>query len=549
MAVAGKKIYRQNEARKIVLSGMQEVATTVSSTFGPRGRTVAFDRGGNVKITKDGITVAKEIKFSDEAKNFGAVLIKEAAGKSNYINGDGSTSTTILTYELCKEAYKLLIQGIDINDLREGYKEAKDYVIKKLEDYKHEIEGEDQIFNIAKVSANGDEEIAKNIQQAFLSIGDNGIVSIADSLSRKGETTVKIATGLEFDRGFLSSLSVNSANDQCILNDAKVLLSANVIDDVEDIKAILQGLQLAKKDVVIIAPDFTDEVMAFFRELLSKKVIQGSLVLAPGTSKNTINDNLLDLAVMLDAQILGQDFDTNEFKDDCLGEARQIIISKGKTIIIDAKTNEERFNKHIELLQAKVNHDSAEIGYSEYEIESVKERIAKMSGGVATIYVGGLTIQELGEKKDRYEDAINAVRSSLRGGYIPGAGTALLRIASSDNLMSTSTSMNLAIKAFMKAMKTPAKVLINSSGHDYDNVINEILKDNVKSIGFDSRSGELTDLIKKGIIDPFAVIVNSVIYAHNMAEQFMSVDSVIITDVPNLRVESLDDILNEDGLR
>jgi len=553
---AGKRIERSKTAREQILKGMLEVSKTVSSTYGPCGRTVGFDRGGSFRITKDGITVAREIKFSDEAKNFGAMLIKEAAGKSNYISGDGSSSTTILTAELCAAAHNLLNQGIDINDLRTGFEVAEKVVLECLEKYQTIMNKEEDIFNIAKISANNDEEIAKHIQEAFLAIGDNGIVSIADSLSRKGETTVKISSGIEFDRGFLSSLCVNSTNDQCILHDAKFLLSTDILNSPQDLHVLIQMVQMNKWPLIIIAPDFDEEVMAWHREMISKKMLTGSLVLAPGVSKLNIADNLLDLAVLTNATILGQDVSLNDFDvHNHLGSADQVVITKGKTTILGAGTNQERFDKHIEFLQAKVDHDSAEIGYSEYELQNIKERIAKMTGGVATIFIGSLTSVELGEKKDRYEDAINSVRAMLSEGYIPGASTPLLRISYNQfnycdqfNSEQMSIGSRTSFKSYMKAIRIPSQILIRSSGEDYENVVQDILKlsDNE---GFNVKKRKIENLIDSGIIDPYKIIYNSILYASNVAEQFMGLDSIIISDVRNLSVESLDDILNEDGVR
>jgi len=548
MATYGKKIFRGNEGRQRVLDGILEVSKTVASTYGPKGRTAAFDKGGSFRTTKDGITVAKELKFSDEAKNFGAMLIKEAAGKSNFMGGDGSTSVTILTAELCKEAYKLLVKGIDINHLKEGFQIASDYVLNELVTYKHEIENEHDIFNIAKTSANNDLEIAETVKQAFISIGDNGIVTLADSLSRKGETAVKTRSGLEFDRGFLSSECINASHDQCILEEPNFLFSSEVLNDVEDLQLIIQPLQLNKKPIVIIAPDFSHEVMAWFRDMLNKKTVIGSLVLAPGVSRENINDNLIDLAVMTNAKIMYYDFELNDYKEEYLGTSTQVIINKDKTAIIGAHFDDERYNKHIEQLRAKVDYEGTEIGYSGYQLQTIKERIAKMTGGIATIYVGGITLTELEEKKDRYEDAVNAVRAALTGGFIPGGGTPLLRIAyKGGKELSVGLNHVAAVKAFLNAIKAPAKILINSSGADHESIIPEILALDNKS-GYNSKEGNLTDMVASGIIDPYEVIKNSVTYATNMTEQFMSVETVIVTDAPNMYIESLDSVLNEDGI-
>jgi len=547
---AGKKILRKSIARGKLLEGINDVAEVVASTYGPRGRTVAFDKGTQVRMTKDGITVAKEIKFTDEIKNLGAMMIKETAGKSNFMSGDGSTGTTILCAGLCSQAHKLLNQGIDINDLRKGYESAKDLVLKELEPFKLDIKDDDDIFNIAKISANNDEEIAKYITEAFTTIGDNGIVSIADSMSKKGITSVNISSGLEFDRGFLSSLSVNAANDQCILNEPKILLSSEIVNEVEPLILIAQPLQLSKSPLIIIAPDFTDEVLSWFREMLSKKTIIGSLVLAPGVSKNDINDKLIDLSLLLNAKILGQDFSINEYNDSYLGSAEQVIITKGKTTILNAHSDEKEFNRHIELLKAKVDCNSTEIGYSEFEIETVKERIAKMTGGVATIYIGALTNTELGEKKDRYEDAVNAVRSALKNGYLPGAGTILMRISYTCKWPEELTPPQLlAFKAFMKSLRMPCKLLIQSAGADPEIIINELLLEKDNGHGFNAKTGKISNLFDDGILDSYDIINNSVIYASNMALSFMSIDSIIASDIPGLTIDSLDEVLNDSEVK
>jgi chaperonin GroEL len=545
---AGKRIIIKDKARLGILEGIIEAGQTAALTYGPRGRTVMFDKGANARITKDGITVLNQIQYESELKNFGAQLLKEASGKSNFQGGDGSTSTAILTSELCITAQRLLSQGIDINDLREGYKLAKEYVLEELKKYKKTITQEDDLYNVARISANNDEEIAENIREAFTSIGDDGIVTLADSLSRTGETVVKISTGIEFDRGFLSSLSVNSSNDQAIFDNPQIILSSQIINDVELLKTLLQALFINKKPVVLIAPDFDDEVLAWAREQLSKKTMIGALVLAPGVSKESINNNLIDYSILMNGKIAFQDVDIDKFDiDDDVCTCDRIIISKGKTTIVTPHTDEARFDKHIENLQAKVNSNSADFAYSEYEIETIKERIAKMSGGVATILVGALTAPELGEKKDRYEDAMNAVRATIQDGYVPGAGTPLLRISYYAPTKSESLAVNLAFKEYMKAIRKPAKLLITSAGGDHESIIPEILKD--EAYGFNAKSGQIDSLLDVGIIDPYKVIVNSIVYSTNVAEAFMSLDAVIVTDVPNLTISSLDEILNESTIK
>jgi chaperonin GroEL len=546
---AGKKILSKQKARLGILSGIIEAGKTAALTFGPQGRTVMFDKGSQPRLTKDGITVLNTIQFTDELKNFGAQLLKEASGKSNYAGGDGSTSTAILTTELCCAAQRLLNQGIDINDLKVGFKLAKEKVLEELKNYKQVINGPDDIYHIAKISANNDEAIAKIIADAFDQIGDNGIVSIADSLSRTGETSIKITSGIEFDRGFLSSLSVNSPNDQAIFVEPAVILSSQIVNKVEDFTLLLQNLILKHIPIILIAPDFSDDVLAWFREQLSKKLLTGALILAPGVSKESIATNLLDFSIMMGGRIVYQDVDIDQFdieKDIC--SCDRIIITKGNTTVIAPDTDKERFDKHIENLQAKVKVSSSEYSYSEYEIETIKERIARMTGGVATIMVGALTSPELGEKKDRYEDAVSAVRATINDGYVIGGATPLLKI-SYDHKFVTSYNIGVttAIKEYMKAIRKPAKLLIEYSAEDSESIIPEILKNSV-NFGYNAKERRIEDLLKAGIIDPYKVVVNSIIYSTNVAEAFMSVDAVILSDVPNLNIEPLDSILQESGI-
>ena len=552
--MAGKKILSGKDVREKILLGIIESGRTVASTYGPRGRTVVYEKGTNYLITKDGYTVINQIDFTHECKKFGAKLVREAANYANFVNGDGSTNVAILTVALCQEINDLLNQGIDINDVRAGFKLAKEFTLRELSKFKKEISSEEDLLNIAQISSNNDKEIAKYITEAFSGVGDNGIVSIGTSQSRKGETSVIFSNGFEFDRGFLSSKCVNSANDQCILKNPKLLLSLKPINSVEDIKPIVTYCEKNRLPLIIISPNFDEEVMAFYNEVVSKKIIQGTLILSPGTDKFSIDNKMNDLAIMVNGKLLGQDVEFSVFdieKD--FGTCEEIIIQKSKTTISGAKYDEENFNRYIELLNAKINLDSVEKAYSEYEIETIKERVARMTGGIATILVGALTEIELNEKRDRYDDAVNAVRNTIKNGYIEGASTPLLRISYKTNFVDqfNSEQMNMAqrtaFKSYMKALRKPSKILISSTGDDPENIIPEVLKSD--NLGFDSRRAEIVDLLKNGIIDPYQIICNNILYATNIAEQFLSIDSMIISDVPNMEIQSLDNILDNSGIK
>lgn len=546
--MAGKEIIFGQKARDGINTGIQLACKAVASTFGPRGRTVAYTKGTNTITTKDGISVLKSLSFSNnEVLDTGLKLLKEAADKANMHSGDGSTSTTILTASLCNEANRLLTQGIDINDLRYAFKQASKDVLDSLKKYKKDIESEETIKNIALVSSNGDEEVAQFVTDAFTSIGDGGLVSYADSMSRTGKTVLEIKQGLQIDKGYISSKCVNSTNDQCILNDVNIILFNDMVDGEDAVEKFPLLIQTLKgKSVLVIAPEYSEEIISMYlKSFVSNGIV---FIKAPGMSRESISSNIQDIAVMTNGKIIGIDLSLDEFNPlkDC-GHCGTATLTNKETIITDPATDENAFNEHIELLKKMTEEGDCIHGKSQFQIDVIKERIARLTGGIATIYIGALTSVELSEKKDRYDDAINAVRNSLAEGILVGAGTTLLRI-SYDNAITKSACKNMSIsqqtayKAFMKAIRAPAKRLILSTGEDTEVVIPEILKN--ENNGFNARTAKVEKIIEKGIVDPYAVVKNSIIYSTNMAEQFMSIDTIIVSDVKNMSIEALDEVVD-----
>jgi len=544
-----KKILFGQKVREKILSGILKVGKAAAATYGPKGRISVQWNGAQIFTTKDGIKTIQKITFGDELENIGASLIKEACSKANYQSGDGSTCTGILTYLLCKKANDLLNTGIDINTLKEGYDIALDHTVRLIQNYKIPIKDEQDLYNIAKVSANGDDEIAANITKAFSSIGEDGIVSISDSLSRQGKSEVVFYTGCDFDKGFISSKCVNTKNDTCELEDPLILLSRNSFNKFEEIVPYIQYANSVEMPIVIIAPDFDETCSAGFYDNVTKNRIKGSLIFAPGISKEAIHERLRDLAVLLNAQILGEDVDEEKYDLNVhSGSCEKIIIHKNKTEIINPKTNEQRFQDYIKILKAKIDLDDANEAYTEFEIESIKERIAHMVGGVAVIKVGALTQMDLDEKKDRYEDAISAVKAAIKEGIVPGAGTTLLRIGT--ELYATKAynkEIEKVIKAFCDAITEPAKILIRSAGNLPEKIIPTILKK--KNYGYDSRSEKVVDLLFAGIIDPAKVIRNAITYATNVAKMFASIDVAVISDLKNVSIDPLDPLLVDDIIK
>jgi chaperonin GroEL len=555
----GKITINGQDARSKILKGILKVTNAVKVTYGPKGKLVAYYKGRSIATTKDGISVAKQLDFTDELENMGALLVKEAADKANHQNGDGSSLATILTGELCKEYNTLLNFNADINQIKESLEYAKDQVLKELETFKYELVSDLDIYDVARISANGDTEIAGYIQEAFNSIGNNGIVSLANSLSRSGKTEVVISSGLEFNKGYASSLSVtNLKSETCELNKPNILICGKHLSEYSDIVPIIDICRAHKESLVIIAPSFDELFIAAFNEVLRDHTLAGAVTTLPGMSQREKLDYAKDLAMLLGAKILYDEVDLSDFDPaKHMGSCELITLSKNKTAIIDAAAAEsEEFKEYLVTLQNRITLDEADEGVSKYEIDALKERLANLDGGVATIRIGALNEITQGEKFDRYDDALNAVRAAISDGCIPGASTPLLRI--SYKLMNEWTNhwplelntleKQSAATIFLKTLRKPAKFLIQSAGNDPENIIPEILSKG-NAYGFDARGNKVDDLINKGgprVIDSFKVIKNCVIYSVDMAKIFISLGLAVMSDVKNLSLQNLDSIMDGD---
>ena len=537
----GKVVISGSKAREKILKGIREAKQIVSVTYGPKGRTVAYTVGQKAKNSKDGITVLKQISDDDELIDMGIKFIKDTSDRCNHESGDGSTSSAIVAAALCEAANSCLINGININDLRIGFNKAEETVTKAIDKYKRTIESEDDMERVANVSSNGDQEITKNILEAFSLIGDNGRVAVLSSASKDGKTEVILSTGLSWDKGYISSKCKNSENNQCIYEDPVFIITKEPIDTAEFWSNHLEYLEKAGKKVVIIAPLFDDEFKAFYLEHCTDFCV---CIEAPGGSTDTVENYIKDFAVMVDAKIIGEDvksieeFDTK--KD--VGHAKAICVDPESMSVTEPVFSASRLNEHIKELENRKNSSTVERSLSQYEIDNINQRIARMTGGIATIYVGALTVPELEEKKERYDDAVHALRRALTEGYVLGGGTSLLKISyeysKSKYCEDLTPSQKIAYKTYLKALREPCKTLINSADEDPEEVIPQILMN--ENFGFNARTSEVEDFEKAGIFDPFLVIKNSVSYSSSTARQFMSIDSAIVSDLKNFKAHALD---------
>lgn len=538
----GNIVVKSFEARQAMLEGMRIAVSVVVDTFGPRGKVFAYNNGTNTILSKDGVTALKKIKLSNELKDMGVKFVTEASDKANYHNGDGSSTTAILTYAMCEAMNKLINQGFDINLIRTCITEIRDFIFSLLTNFKCDIDDEKQIHDIAFISANGDEEMANLITQAFTSIGDKGLVSYADSQSRYGESSLVLSKGCEIGKGYISSKCVNSANDQAIFEDVYVAIFRDVVEDLEHFKMFIQLMH--GHNLLVIAPDYSDEVAAFYTNTAAKD--NNIFIRTPGYSRESIQRENEDLAVIFNTQIIGEDIQLEEMSYDKCGHAESIVATKNSVVVTEPSTDKNRKKEYVDTLQGLIDHQDPTHALSSDEITNIKSRIAKLEGGIATIYVGALSNQELSERKDRVDDALNAVRNALNGGFVVGGGTTLYRIAEGDEysklLENTTSDKKVVYDALMQAIKMPLKILVHSASCSYEKVAIELHED--KNFGFNARTGKVENLIEQGIVDPYNIVKNAVLYATNMTTQFVSVADAIISDVKNLSIEPLDEVID-----
>lgn len=538
----GNIVVKSFEARQAMLEGMRIAVGVVVDTFGPRGKVFAYNNGTNTILSKDGVTALKKIKLSNELKDMGVKFVTEASDKANYHNGDGSSTTAILTYAMCEAMNKLINQGFDINLIRTCITEIRDFIFSLLTNFKCDIDDEKQIHDIAFISANGDEEMANLITQAFTSIGDKGLVSYADSQSRYGESSLVLSKGCEIGKGYISSKCVNSANDQAIFEDVYVAIFRDVVEDLDHFKMFIQLMH--GHNLLVIAPDYSDEVAAFYTNTAAKD--NNVFIRTPGYSRESIQRENEDLAVIFNTQIIGENIQLEEMTYDKCGHAESIVATKNSVVVTEPSTDKNRKKEYVDTLQGLIDHQDPTHALSSDEITNIKSRIAKLEGGIATIYVGALSNQELSERKDRVDDALNAVRNALNGGFVVGGGTTLYRIAEGDEysklLENTTSDKKVVYDALMQAIKMPLKILVHSASCSYEKVAIELHED--KNFGFNARTGKVENLIEQGIVDPYNIVKNAVLYATNMTTQFVSVADAIISDVKNLSIEPLDEVID-----
>lgn len=529
---AHKELAFGNQGRQQLLAGVDILAKAVSVTLGPKGRNVIIEQPfGGPKITKDGVTVAKSIVLKDKFENLGARLIQDVASKANEEAGDGTTTATVLARAIYSEGVKNVAAGCNPMDLRRGSQAAVDAVLKFLEQNKRAITTSEEIAQVATISANGDVHVGGLIAQAMEKVGKEGVITVKEGKTIEDE--IEVTEGMRFDRGYISPYFVTDVKSQRTdFEKPLILLSEKKISLIQDILPALETAAQARRPLLIIAEDIDGEALAACILNKLRGQLQVAAVKAPGFGDNR-KSILGDLAILTGSTVFTDELDIKleKLTPDMLGSTGSVTITKEDTILLNGTGEKSLIQERCEQIRSAMQ-DSAT---SDYDRTKLQERLAKLSGGVAVIKVGGSSEVEVGEKKDRYDDALNATRAAVEEGIVPGGGTALLKASlvldevPHDNLFDRKLGINIIRSALTK----PARTIAENAGEEGSVVVGTLLEKHGKdfNVGYDAAKGEFTDMIKAGILDPLKIVRQSLINAAGVASLLFTTEACVV-DAP-----------------
>lgn len=522
--MTAKKIKFKDEARSKILTGVQTLASAVKVTLGPKGRNVVIDKSfGAPHVTKDGVTVAKEIELEDKHENMGAQMVKEVASKTADVAGDGTTTATVLAEAIYTEGLKNVAAGASPTDLKRGMEQAVKAATEELTKTSQKVTKKEEIAQVATISANSDKEIGNLIAEAMDRVGKDGTITIEDA---KGfETTLDVVEGMNFDRGYLSAyFMTDQENQRCVLEDTYVLLFEKKISSVKDMIPVLQQVAEAGKSLLIIAEDVEGEALATLVVNRLRVGLKVCAVKAPGFGDRR-KAMLEDIAILTGGQViseeLGQKLETTTI--DMLGQAKKIEVGKEQTTIVEGCGSPESIQKRCEQIRAQIAEST-----SDYDREKLQERLAKLSGGVAVISVGAATEVEMKEKKDRVEDAKQATAAATEEGILPGGGTALVRcIATVDALADKlEGDQRTGAQIISRALSAPLRQIVANAGGEGSIVLRELQKSS-GSAGYNAQTGEYVDMIEAGILDPTKVVRVALENSCSVASMLLTTEAIV----------------------
>ena len=526
-----KDIFYNTEARASLKNGVDKLANAVRVTLGPKGRNVVVEKQfGSPNVTKDGVSVAKEIELEDRLENVGAQMVKEVASKTSDVAGDGTTTATVLAQSIISEGLKNVTAGANPMEIKKGIDLAKDRVVKFISENSKDIPDSNQIAQVATISANDDEEIGTKIAEAMDKVGKDGVITVEES--KTAETYLEFVEGLQFDRGYLSPYFVsNSDTMEAELEDPYILVHDKKINNMKDILPLLEKVVQAGKSILIIAEDIEGEALATLVVNKLRGTFNVVAVKAPGFGDRR-NAMLEDIATLTGATVISEErgFKLESTTLDDLGTCKKVVSDKDNTTIVGGGGTSETISSRVNEIKVQIEKSK-----SDYDREKLQERLAKLSGGVAVLNVGAATEVEMKEKKDRVDDALHATRAAVEEGIVVGGGVILLRASKDLDNVKTSTNLQVGVDIMKRALEGPIRQICLNAGVEPSIIVQKVL-DSKDDYGYDARNDEYVDMFKTGIIDPAKVSRVAVENASSISGLLLTTE-VAITDKPEEKTE------------
>jgi chaperonin GroEL len=522
--MSAKEVRFSVDARDKMLRGIDILANAVRVTLGPKGRNVVLDKSyGAPRITKDGVTVAKEIELEDKFENMGAQMVREVASKTSDTAGDGTTTATILAHAIVREGSKAVAAGMNPMDLKRGVDLAVEAIVADLQKNSKNVTSNEEIAQVGTISANGDAEIGRFIADAMKKVGNEGVITVEEAKSL--ETELEVVEGMQFDRGYISPYFVTNADKmQVEMEDPYLLIYEKKLSGLQELLPLLEAVVQTSKPLVIIAEDVEGEALATLVVNKLRGGLKVAAVKAPGFGDRR-KAMLQDIAVLTGGTAISEDLGIKLEKVtvDMLGRAKKVMIEKENTTIVSGAGKKADIAAQINQIKAQIEETT-----SDYDREKLQERLAKLAGGVAVIRVGGATEVEVKERKDRVDDAMHATRAAVEEGILPGGGVALLRAAKAlSRLRTQNDDQKTGIEIVKKAITWPARQIAINSGEDGAVVVGKILEREQYAYGFDAQSGEYGNLVSKGIIDPTKVVRAALQGAASIAGLLITTEAMV----------------------
>lgn len=531
-----KQIVFDSQARSALKRGVDTLANAVKVTLGPKGRNVIIEKKfGAPTVTKDGVSVAKEIELEDKLENVGAQMVKEVASKTSDVAGDGTTTATVLAQAFINAGLKSVTAGANPMDLKRGIDRAVEQIIANIREQSREIEGKDEIAQVASISANNDTTIGELIADAFERVGKDGVITVEEA---KGtETTLDVVEGMQFDRGYLSPYFVtNPDNMQTVLEDAYILIHDKKISTMKDLLPVLEKIAQTGSPLLVIAEDVEGEALATMVVNKLRGTLKVAAVKAPGFGDRR-KAMLEDIAILTGGTVISEErgYRLENATLDYLGRAKRIVIDKDNTTIVDGSGEGDQIEARAGQIKQQIESTT-----SDYDREKLQERLAKLSGGVAVLKIGAATEPEMKEKKARVEDALHATRAAIEEGIIPGGGVAYIRALSVlDDVATDNEDQRIGVEIVRRALEEPMRQIVNNAGFEGSIVIQKV-KEGTSDFGFNARTEEYGNLIEQGVLDPTKVSRSALENAASVASLLLTTEAV----VADRQEENDDDMAN-----